>query len=307
MKIPPYLKQGDKIGLVAPAGSITVEEVMPAKSMLERWGFQVKLGASIGKKDLSLAGSDADRADDLQHMLDDPDLKAVLCARGGYGSIRILDALHFNFFQKNPKWLLGFSDISLFHAYLNSHLSVASIHSKMCNSFPKNWEEADAERQNSILSIKRALTGEKMEYQIASNPLNVSGRAKGRLVGGNLTVLESLLGSKTEIETDHCILFLEDTGEYKYAIDRMMWALERAGKLKSLKGLIVGGFNIKPDDPGEEFALSLHQIFLEKVVKFGFPVCFDFPVGHQPGNMALKCGIIHELTVNPESVCLKEI
>jgi muramoyltetrapeptide carboxypeptidase len=306
-RIPPYLKHGDMIGLLAPAGSISGEEVLPAKRILESWGFQVMLGETIGKKEYSFAGNDQERAKDLQNMLDAPEIKAILCARGGYGSIRILDALDFSYFEKHPKWLLGFSDITLLHAFINSHLQIASIHSKMCNSFPDNWEEADSERQQSILSIKKVLTGQKVEYQTAPHPLNIIGTSTGRILGGNLKVIESLIGSSTDLNTDHSLLFLEDTGEYLYNIDRMMWTLERAGKLKKLNGLIIGGFNTKLDDPGEEFGLSLQQIVLEKVSKYGYPVCFNFPVGHQPANIALKCGSMHELVVTAQSVQLKEI
>lgn len=239
-------------------------------------------------------------------MLDNPDLKAILCGRGGYGSIRIIDQIDFRRFTAKPKWILGFSDITVIHAHLCHNFQIASIHSKMCNSFPEDWSKAEPVQIETILSIRKALNGEHMQYDALPNPSNRVGSAEGILVGGNLKTIESLSSSKSDLLTKGRILFVEDTGEYLYSIDRMFWSLKRTGKLDQLQGLIIGGFKIKPDDPGEEFGKTIYDIVLEKVAPYRFPICFDFPVGHQKNNYALKCGVRHRLEVKSESVSLKE-
>jgi muramoyltetrapeptide carboxypeptidase len=176
----------------------------------------------------------------------------------------------------------------------------------MCNSFPDDWSKADPIQQETILSIRDALMGKQMNYTITPNTKNRNGIATGVLLGGNLKTIESLTGSKSDIRTTNKILFVEDTGEYLYSIDRMFWNLKRSGKLDHLAGLIIGGFKIKPsEDPGEEFGKTLQDIVLEKIPDCKFPVCFDFPVGHQKNNFALKCGVIHHLTVTDQQVLLK--
>lgn len=304
--IPPYLRKGDTIGIVSPAGYITVQEIQPALQLIENWGYKVRIGSSIGKRDFTFGGTDDDRAADLQQMMDDAGVNAVLCARGGYGAVRIIDRLKWERFRQHPKWIIGFSDITVIHSHLNRQLGVASIHSKMCNSFPDNWAMADALQKDTIESIRRALEGERLLYRAPANPLNLPGTVAGVLVGGNLKTLESLAGSASDINTKGKILFVEDTGEYPYSVDRMFWNLQRSGKLQGLAALIVGGFKLKPDDPGEEFGKGLHEIVLEKVRKYGYPVCFDFPVGHQRNNFALKCGVRHKLQVQAAETVLME-
>ena len=305
--IPDYLIQGDTIGISSPAGFITAEEVQPAIRQMQSWGFNIKTGESIGKRNFTFGGTDEERARDFQKMLDDPSIKAIMCARGGYGFVRIIDQLRFETFAVKPKWIIGFSDLTVLHNHLSSNFGIASIHSKMCNSFPEDWSRAEPIQVETINSIRQALTGEKLYYKAVHNEKNRKGVAEGILVGGNLKTIESLAGSKSDLETTGRILFVEDTCEYLYSIDRMFWNLKRTGKLSRLKGLIIGGFKVKPDDPGEEFALSLYDIVLEKVKNFNYPVCFDFPVGHQKNNYALKCGIKHLLTVKASQVTLKEI
>jgi muramoyltetrapeptide carboxypeptidase len=177
----------------------------------------------------------------------------------------------------------------------------------MCNSFPDDWNIAPEQQKQTIISIQEALTGSKIYYPIVPSPYNKFGTAEGVLVGGNLKSIESMSGTKSNISTDGKILFVEDTGEYLYSIDRMFWNLQRTGKLARLKGLIVGGFKIKPDDPGEEFGFPLQSIVLDKVAKYNYPVCFDFPVGHQINNYALKCGVRHRLEVAQQSCTFEEI
>ena len=305
--VPPYLKAGDVIGITSPAGFITLKDIEPALQQLESWGFKCKIGSTIGQRDFTFGGSDEERAKDLQQMMDDPLVKAIMCARGGYGSVRIVDQLDFHQFQSFPKWIIGFSDITVLHSHLNRNYSVASIHSKMCNSFPDDWNKAEPVQVDTILSIRDALGGLKMSYTTAANEANKAGSAEGVLVGGNLKTIESLSGSRSDIKTKDKILFVEDTGEYLYSIDRMFWNLKRNGKLKDLKALIIGGFKVKPDNAGEEFGKTVSDIVLEKVKEYNYPVCFDFPVGHQKNNYALKCGVIHRIEVNVEGSSLKEV
>ena len=305
--VPRYLKPGDTIGITCPAGTITPEEIQPAMIQMVEWGFNIKVGETIGKKDFTFGGTDEERARDFQQMIDDPKVKAIMCARGGYGFVRIIDKIDFTKLAAKPKWIIGFSDVTVLHAHLNRNYGIASIHSKMCNSFPDDWSKAEPIQIETILSIKQALTGQKMKYTVPANGQNKQGSAEGVLIGGNLKMIETLAGTKSDIRTTNKILFVEDTGEYLYSIDRMFWNLKRTGKLEKLAGLIVGGFKVKPDDPGEEFGRTLQDIVLEKVKNYRYPVCFDFPVGHQKNNYALKCGARHRLVVDAAEVTLKEV
>jgi len=305
--IPPYLKKGDRIGITSPSGYMTKEEIKPAVQLFESWGYRVIVGDTIGKRDFTFGGNDEERASDFQKMLDDSHIRAIMCARGGYGALRIIDKLKWDHFRTRPKWIIGFSDATVFHAHVNCELNIASLHSKMCNSFPEDWNKAEPVQVETILSIKKALTGEKMSYTIKSNHRNRRGSGRGLLTGGNIRTLESLAGSKTDINTDGKILFVEDTGEYMYSIDRMFWNLKRSGKLSRLKGLIVGGFKVKEDEDGDEFGKTLEDVVLEKVKHYDYPVCFEFPVGHQKNNFALKCGARHTLVVNENSCTLTEM
>ncbi|GAO44943.1 S66 peptidase family protein [Flavihumibacter petaseus] len=307
IRVPAYLRPGDTIAVTSPAGYITMEEIMPAKIQMESWGLRVKPGNTIGKRDGTFGGTDQERLADFQQLLDDPTVQAVMCARGGYGLVRLIDQLDFSRFRKHPKWLIGFSDVTVLHAHLNRVVRVASIHSKMCNSFPDNWITAEPLQQETILSIRDALMGKPMRFSLPANPENQLGVATGELIGGNCKTIESLAGSLSDIRTHGKILFVEDTGEYLYSIDRMFWNLKRSGKLNDLAALIVGGFKVKPsEDPAEEFNRNLYQIVKEKISDCSYPVCFDFPVGHQRNNYALKCGVNIQLKVNYDGVYLSE-
>ena len=307
IKIPPYLNPGDTIGITSPAGPISLERIQPAVQLMESWGFKTEIGLAIGKKDFTYGGTDEERRADLQKMLDNPAIKAIMCARGGYGLIRIIDQLDFSQFIKHPKWLIGFSDVTVLHCHINQSFGIATIHSKMCNSFPDDWTKAQPIQISTILSIRQALTGEDFKYTAPVTLSNRLGRGEGILVGGNLSIIANLSGTKSDLNTNDKILFLEDTGEYLYSLDRMFWNLKRTGKLAHLAGLIIGGFSIKPDDPDEIFGKSIYEIVMEKVSEYDYPVCFDFPVGHQKNNFALKCGDRHILEVRTESSTLRSL
>ncbi len=307
LKIPPYLVAGDTIGITCPAGYITEEDINPSIIQMKSWGFNVVIGKTVGARDFTFGGTDQERLLDLQQMLDDKSIKAIMCARGGYGAIRIIDQLDFSTFRSSPKWLIGFSDITILHSHINTLWRVASIHSKMCNSFPSDWEQAEPIQIETINSIQQALKGEKMEYAAAYQTSNRMGKSNGELIGGNLRCIENLAGSKSEIATDGKILFVEDTGEYLYSIDRMFYNLKRSGKLNNLRGLIIGGFKIKEESEGDQFGKSLADIVLDKVKEYDYPVCFDFPVGHQRANFALKCGVKHQLEVSESGTKLTEV
>ncbi|KQM66066.1 LD-carboxypeptidase [Pedobacter sp. Leaf216] len=306
-KTPPYLKPGDTIAITSPAGYITLEQIQPSILQMQSWGFNIKIGDTIGKRDFTYGGTDEERLADFQKMLDDLTIKAIMCARGGYGFVRIIDKLDFSSFKKNPKWIIGFSDITVLHCHLAKNYNIASIHSKMCNSFPDDWSKAEPIQIETILSIKNALIGEQMGYSAPTNSNNRLGKVDGILVGGNLSIIETLSGSDSDLDTKGKILFIEDTGEYLYSIDRMLWNLKRSGKLKYLKGLIIGGFKVKPDDAGEEFGKTIYDIVIEKVKEYSYPIAFDFPVGHQRNNFALKCGVNHTLIVNETGSTLRTI
>jgi muramoyltetrapeptide carboxypeptidase len=307
VKIPVYLKKGDCIGICCVAGYISLADVQPAVGKLKEWGFDIKIGDTIGKKDFTFGGTDQERLNDLQYMLDNKNIKAVLCARGGYGAVRIIDKLNFTKFMAHPKWVIGFSDATVLHSHINRNFSIATLHSKMCNSFPEDWKNAEPDQISSIESIQKCLSGEKISYTISAAEKNRTGTGQGALVGGNLKTIESLSGSVSDINTDGKILFVEDTDEYLYSIDRMFWNLKRSGKLDKLKGLIIGNFKILTDNDTEDFGKTLEEIVLEKVADYNYPVCFNFPVGHQKNNVALKCGVTHKLTVGISTCSLTEI
>ena len=307
IKIPPYLKAGDTIGITSPASYISLAEVQPAVQLMENWGFKIEIGQTIGQKDFTYGGTDEERTADLQKMLDDPNIKAIMCARGGYGVVRIIDQLNFKQFTAQPKWVIGFSDITALHCHIHQNFGIATIHSKMCNSFPDDWAKAELIQITTVNSIKQALTGEALIYPVPSSASNRQGKAEAELVGGNLSLITTLAGTVSDINTKGKILFVEDVDEYLYNIDRMFWNLKRTGKLSHLAGLIIGGFKVKPDTVGEEFGKTVYEIVLEKVKEYEYPVCFDFPVGHQRANFALKCGVRHVLEVGVDGSTLQAI
>lgn len=298
-KIPKYLKKGDTIGLVAPAGFMAVEKMERCIETLDSWGYTVEMGATThSSSDNYFSASDAERCADLQRMLDDPGIKAILCVRGGYGTSRIIDDLSFKKFKKHPKWIVGFSDITVLHAHILSKYKIASLHAPMASAF----NEID-ENNPYIISLKDALEGKPAHYDCAPHAFNITGEAKGQLVGGNLTLVAHLIGTRSDIRTKDRILFLEDVGEYLYNLDRMMLQLKRAGKFDDLAGLIIGGFT-ETKDTERPFGKNVYDLIFEHVSEYKYPICFGFPVSHDKENFALKVGAKYHLQVSSDRVSL---
>lgn len=296
---PSHLSQGDTIGIVCPSGNIPLEKVQICIQTLEKWGYKVKLGTTVGAKKDSFSGTDQQRAEDLQTMLDDASVKAILCARGGYGASRIINTIHFQAFNKQPKWVIGFSDITVLHAAILQQ-NCMSIHGPMAAAFAKG--EAG---EPYIQSLKKALEGEKTSYTIPAHSMNTLGNAKAELVGGNLCILAHLIGSKNALDTNGKILFLEDVGEYHYNIDRLMIQCKNAGLFDNLAGLVIGGFtDLK--DPSSDFGASANEIIKEHTLGYSYPICFDFPISHSLPNFAIKQGQVYSLAVFAQEVSLTE-
>jgi len=289
MIYPPYLKAGDTIGIIAPARKINPNELEFAIKWWEEKGFYVLMGKHLFDTHHQYAGTDKARLEDLQNMLDNSDIKAIFCARGGYGTLRIIDKLEFLSFNLEPKWICGFSDITVLHLHLNRVCEVASIHSTMPVSMNGNNLE-------NLETLYKTLIGEEHFYRWHPHLLNRIGECSGQLTGGNLSLLYALSGSVSEIDTTNKILFIEDVDEYLYHIDRMMLQLKRAGKLANLAGLLVGSFT-KMRDNDVAFGKTYEQIILEHCEEYNFPVAFGFPAGHDEQNIAMTFGANYRLTV----------
>lgn len=299
--IPPYLKKGDTIGIVCPSGFMPAENVETCIKTLENWGYRVKVGSTVGSQFNYFSGTDKQRTQDLQKMMNDGGIKAILCARGGYGLSRIIDDLDFQKFKRSPKWIIGFSDITVLHAHIFQHFGIATLHAPMAAAFNN-----DGYKNEYIASLKNALSGDIANYDCAAHALNKVGSGEGDLIGGNLAMVAHLIGSHSSYKTRHKILFLEDVGEYLYSVDRMMIQLERAEMFKHLQGLIIGGFSDMKDTT-TPFGLDVYNIINHHVKDYKFPICYGFPVSHETENVALKIGVKHELKVGKEGVSLKEV
>jgi muramoyltetrapeptide carboxypeptidase len=295
---PPYLKQGSKIGITCPSGYVAPERTTHAIKTLEGWGFRVMCGKTVGTEHYYFAGTDAERLADLQAMMDNPEIDAILMGRGGYGMSRIIDALDLTEFEKRPKWLCGFSDITVLHNQIHAKTGIATLHSPMCGAFKPETVEADY-----MQSLRRALTGVALKYEIPTTLHNRNGQAKGVLTGGNLAILAHLTGSASEVETRGKILFIEDIGEHLYNADRLMLNLKRAGLLDNLAGLLVGSFT-DMQDTERPFGQTIEELIWDKVSEYNYPVCFGFPTGHQDINYTLMLGAAHTLEVNNNGVIL---
>ena len=291
---PPFLKAGDTVAIVAPAGILKnrTQEVNKAIALLESWGLKTTVGKHVYTNGGHFAGTDAERCEDFQQALDNPNIKAIWAARGGYGSVRILDLLDFTKFKKQPKWIIGYSDITAFHNQMNV-LGFQSLHAMMCTSVTDELQG----NPETAATFKKALFGETLEYTLNASPYNREGKASGQLVGGNLAILASMLGSETSLDTKGKILFIEEIGEYAYSIDRMLQSLKRAGYFKNCVGLIVGDIS-KVKRNTTKFGKTVEQIILDVVSDYNFPVAFNMKAGHEPDNRAMVFGTEIRLKVS---------
>jgi muramoyltetrapeptide carboxypeptidase len=301
IKTPPYLQKGDTIGIVCPAGYMAAEKAQTCINTLQEWGYNVKVGKTVGGDSPTyFSGTDEERLEDFQQMLDDDGVKAVLCGRGGYGMGRIIDQIDFKKFNKKPKWIIGYSDITVLHSHLYTNYYISSLHAPMAGAFNE-----DKYKNEYVLSLKNVLEGKKIKYSIPVHEFNKKGEAIGELIGGNLALLTHLVGTASDIKTRGRILFIEDVGEYSYNVDRMLYQLKRSGKLSRLAGLIIGGFTDMKDTE-RPFGKTVFEIIRDVVEEYNYPCCFDFPVSHSDKNYALKIGVGYKLKVGKSKVLLEE-
>lgn len=302
MQIPPYLKPGDTIAITCPSGYIPKETVGIAQQMLESWGYNVILGETVGESDNYFSAPDEVRRRDLQHFLDRNDVQAILMGRGGYGMSRIIDDLDFGRFIQQPKWLCGFSDITVLHSHVLSNYGIATLHGPMCSSFKPEHEG------KAFLNVFRSLiSGKGADYPVPDCTYNIEGTARGVLVGGNLAMLAHLTGSASELNTRDKILFIEDIGEHLYNIDRLLYNMKRNGTLSNIKALVCGGFT-DTEDTTRPFGQNIYEIILNHVKDMNIPVCFNLPCGHIDENFSLAFGQVYELQVLKEQnrFCLSQ-
>lgn len=295
---PSFLKPGDKIGICAPARKVSREEMADGIAMLKAQGYEVLEAPNLYGDHYQFSGTEDERAADFQGFIDNPEIKAIICARGGYGCVRFIDRIDFTAFSKHPKWIIGFSDVTVFHSHVHRHFGIATMHAPMLFNYSK--DRINEETAGHFLKI---LTGTPIRYQYSTpealQKFNKEGTCKGELVGGNLSILYSIAGSISDIDTNGKILFLEDLDEYLYHIDRMMHQLKRSGKLKGLKGLIIGGMNDMRDNT-IPYGKTAEEIITEALEDTEFPVCFGFPAGHIPRNFPLIFGTEVTLEVAEE-------
>ena len=297
MVTPPFLQPGDTVAIVSTARKITKSELNPALKLLVKMKLKAVLGHTIGAEEHQFAGSDSLRTRDFQAMMDNPNIKAIWCARGGYGTVRILDGLNFSEFRKNPKWIIGYSDITALHSHIHN-FGIETLHAQM----PLDIEKKSEQAQKGVFEV---LFGNKSSINYTSeNEKNRTGHAKGILVGGNLSVLYSLCGSPSAINTAGKILFLEDLDEYLYHIDRMFQNLKRNGLLENLAGLVLGGFTQLHDNT-IPFGKTIEEIVWDTIGKVNYPVCFNFPAGHIKDNRALIFGREAQMDVTSDVISLK--
>jgi muramoyltetrapeptide carboxypeptidase len=297
---PQNLQPGDIIGIVCPAGSIPMERVEQCVKTLTQWGYQVKLGKTVGAKHFTFSGTDRERILDLQEMLDNPNVKAILCGRGGYGLSRIIDQIDFTAFCKQPKWIVGFSDITVLHAALQK-LGIMSIHGPMAAAFNKG-----PQGDPYIQALHDLLIGNKTYYTTAFHEFNKLGEVTAPIIGGNLCMITHLIGSINCLDTKGKILFIEDIGEYHYNLDRMVIQMKNGGLFSNLAGLIVGGFTEMKDQPTDMGATAF-EIIQSHVEEYQYPVCYDFPISHSLENFSIKEGAIYQFRVAPTEVSLRAL
>lgn len=299
--IPPYLKPGDTIGITCPSGYLPTERIVSAKKTLESWGYKVITGSTVGSGHYYFSDNDERRLYDLQSMLDNKEVAAILMGRGGYGLSRIIDQVDFTEFCRHPKWICGFSDITVLHNHIQAQFGIATLHGPMCAAFRE-----DTALERHILSVQQAWSGQSLHYPLSPHMQNRNGHASGILTGGNLAILAHLSGSVSQVDTRDKILFLEDIGEYLYNIDRMLYNLKRAGMLQHIKALVCGGFTDMKDTE-RPFGQDIYEIIKDKVREYDYPVCFDLPAGHLDINYTLGLGLPYELKVTDHAVSLQQL
>lgn len=301
MLFPPYLKKGDTIGIICPSGYMPLDKATTCINTLQLWGYNVVVGKTVGNQFNYFSATDEERLHDLQQMLDDVNVKAILCARGGYGLSRIIDKINFTQFKKNPKWIIGYSDVTLLLSHINRNYNITTLHSPMAAAF-----NDDGFKNEYVQSLHKALKGTKAKYSCNSHELNKLGKATAQLVGGNLCMIVHSLATKSCYKTTNKILFIEDVGEYIYNIDRMLWQLQRAHFFKNIVGVVVGSFTDMKDTT-IPFGKSINETIAEHFSPLNIPVAFNFPVGHQTENYALKVGATYTLTVAKSKCSLIEM
>lgn len=303
LKQPPYLQKGDTVAIVAPAGILKNREgeINKAKVLLKSWGLHAVVGKHVFNQGQHFAGTDDERCEDFQNALDNKTINAIWCARGGYGSVRILDKLDWTNFKENPKWIIGYSDITAIHSEVHN-IGFQSLHAMMCTSLQDDSETI----RETISTFKDAIFGKTLNYTLAGSKYNQPGAVTAPIVGGNLTILHTMLGSETSIDTSGKILFIEEIGEYKYHIDRMLQSLKRAGYFDNCKGVIVGDMT-KIKRNTTPWGASIEQLILDALSEYNFPIAFNMKAGHEKDNRALYLGKTIELTVGKEQSQLKYI
>lgn len=299
MIIPPYIMPGDTIGIASQASKVDREDVEPAIELLMNMGYNVEVSPHTFSSFHQYSATDQQRAEDFQQLLDNPDIKAIICSRGGYGTLRMLQQLDWTNFKVNPKWIVGFSDVTVLHSALNT-MQIASIHGVMPRYFLIDDTPSD-----SFASLMSALTGKPLDYQLSHTETTRGGNATAELIGGNLSMLYSLRGTHLDIDTRGKILFIEDLNEYLYHLDRMMMNLKVGGKLDELSGLIVGSFS-GMKDLDTPYGKTVEEIILDSVAKYNYPVIFNFPAGHSQPNMAIKMGCVTEIETNENGIKISQ-
>ena len=288
---------GDRVGIISTARKISFQELNPAIEILESWGLEVVLGEFLFEVDNQFAGTVEKRVVDLQHMIDDDTIRVILCARGGYGTVQVIDKIDFSKLYKDPKWIIGYSDVTVLHSHLNQ-FGLATLHATMPINFSKNTQKSLDSLHNSLFGIQNII-------KASSHKFNRLGKVKGEVIGGNLSILYSLLGSRSDINTDGKILFLEDLDEYLYHIDRMIINMKRNGKFNNLKGVIIGGMG-DMNDNDTPFGKTAEEIILEHIKEYNFVFCFGFPSGHLEDNRSIRLGVDSVLEINENGVTLSQ-
>ncbi len=298
---PPYLKAGDTVAIVAPSGILNNRqaEVQRAVKLLESWGLHALVGKHVFSKDNHFAGTDAQRCEDFQKAMDNPSVSAIWCARGGYGTVRILDKLNYTKLKKDPKWLIGYSDITALHNDFHNE-GFETIHAMMCTSLTADERGLD----ETIVTFKKALFGDPLSYTLKGSNYNKIGSVNAPIVGGNLTMLHTMLGSKSSLDTSGKILFIEEIGEYKYHVDRMLQSMKRAGYFDNCAGVLVGDMT-KMRKNTTAWGSSVEQLILDALSDYDFPIAFNMPAGHEDDNRAMILGQNVELVVGKDQSTLQ--